>query len=343
MEEKSSIWCGIDVSKDKITVALDLSPELPVRKMPVRTFRRTLDGLGDMMDWCILNKANDIHIHMEATGVYSRELLMWFQLHYPAVPVSCGNPRTIKHFIDSQHLGNKTDELDAMAIARMGSVQKPEATPLPPPEYMQLRELVHSRDDLVVKMRALEVSRNAMLKADSVSAKSFQTVVKVMEKQIKKIEKAISDLVARTPEISRSVKLMCSMPGIGVVSACTILAELGPFSPDYTRSQFSGFTGLQPVLRQSGTSVNSSHVSKNGSPLLRKVLYLCSVHTVSKVPWLKDWHERLVTKGKKPLTARCACMRKMLLILRSMVLNNTEFDENHEVAKTKTKKSDKAS
>jgi len=343
MEEKSRIWCGIDVSKDKIAAALDLSPELPVRRMPVKTFRRTLDGLTDMMDWCTLHKVGGIHVFMEATGVYSRELLMWFQLHYPAVPVSVGNPRAIKHFIDSQHLGNKTDELDAMAIARMGTVQKPEATPLPSPEYMQLRELVRSRDDLVVKTRALEVSRNAMLDLNSVSAKSFHTVVQVMEKQIKIMEKTILDLVARTPEIRKSVELMCTMPGIGVLSACTILAELGPFSPDCTRSQFSGFTGLQPVQRQSGTSVNSSHISKNGSPLLRKVLYLCSVQAVSKIASLEALHDRLVKKGKKPLTARCACMRKMLLILRSMVLNNTEFDENHEVAKTMTKKSDKAS
>ena len=343
MDEKNRIWCGIDVSKDKITVALDLSPELPVRKMPVKTFMRTLDGLKDMMDWCNLHKADDIHVHMEATGVYSRDLLMWFQLHYPAVPVSVGNPRTIKHFIDSQHLGNKTDELDAMAIARMGTVQKPEATPPPPAEYMQLRELVRSRDELVVKTRALEVSRDAMLDAGSVSAKSFHTVVKVMEKQIKIIEKAISDLVARIPEIRKCVELMCTMPGIGLISACTILSELGPFSADYTRSQFSGFTGLQPVQRQSGTSVNSSHISKNGSPLLRKVLYLCSVYAVSKIASLEALHDRLVKKGKKPLTARCACMRKMLLILRSMVLNNTEFDENHEVAKKMTKKSDKAS
>ena len=343
MDEKNRIWCGIDVSKDKITAALDLSPELPVRKMPVKTFRRTLDGLLDMMDWCRLHKADDIHVHMEATGVYSRELLMWFQLHYPAVPVSAGNPRSIKHFIDSEHLGNKTDELDAKAIARMGTVQRPEATPLPAPEYLQLRELIRSRDDLVVKMRALEVSRKAMLDLDSVSAKSLHTVIKAMEKAIKKIEDAIRDLTARIPEIKRSVDLMCGMPGLGELSACTILAELGPFSPDHTRSEFSGYTGLQPAQRQSGTSVNSSHISKNGSPLLRKVLYLCSIHAVEKISTLQRQYSRLLKKGKKPLTARCACMRKMLLILRSMVLNNTKFDENHEVAKKITKKSDKAS
>ena len=343
MEEKNKVWCGIDVSKDKITVALDLAPELPARKMPVKTFCRTIDGLRDMMDWCTLHKADCIHVFMEATGIYSRELLTWFQWHYPTVPVSVGNPRAIKHFIDSQHLGNKTDELDAMAIARMGTVQKPEPTPLPPPEYMQLQELIRSRNELVVRARALKVSHDAMQDFNSISANAFHTVVKVMEQQIKTIEKAISDLVARISEIRKCVDLMCTMPGINLISACTILSEIGPFSRDYTRNQFSGFTGLQPVQKKSGTSVNASHLSKNGSPLLRKILYLSSLHAVSKVASLRAMHDRLVKKGKTPLTARCACMRKMLLILRSMVLNNTEFDENHEVAKITTKKSDKAS
>ena len=343
MEEKNRVWCGIDVSKDTITAALDLSPELPVRKMPVRTFMRTLDGLQDMMDWCRLHKADAIHVHMEATGIYSRDLLMWFQLHYPTVPVSVGNPRSIKHFIDSEHLGNKTDELDAMAIARMGTVQRPEATPPSPPEYLQLRELIRSRDDLVVKMRALEVSRKAMQDLDSVSAKFFQTVIKTMQKAIGAIEDAILDLRSRVPEIKKSVELMCSMPGIGILASCTILAELGPFSPDHTRSEFSGYTGLQPAQRQSGTSVNSSHLSKNGSPLLRKILYLCSIHSVGKVPSLQAQYSRLLMKGKKPLTARCACMRKMLLILRSMVLNNMKFDANYMGAQKKEGNGEKAS
>ena len=343
MDEKSRIWCGIDVSKNDMAVALDLSPSLAIRKLPVKKFRRTLDGLHDMLAWCEANKAHDIHVLMEATGVYSRELQQWLQLHFPAIPVTVANPRIVKHFIESQHLGNKTDELDAMAIARMGSVQKPEATPLPAPEYLQLQELIRSRNDLVVKKESLEVSRAAMQDENSIASKAMLTVIKVMEKSIAEISQAIFDLKARIPEIRKNVDLMCTMPGIGTISACTILAELGPFSPDYARNEFSGYTGLQPVQRQSGTSVKGSHLSKNGSPLLRKVLYLCSMHAVAKIPALHSLHARLLAKGKKPLTARCACMRRMLLILRSMVLNNTEFRADYVSAREMTKKSDKAS
>lgn len=330
MKENQEIWCGIDISKNDMTVALDIDRDLPVRKLPLKTFKRTVEGIHDMLDWCAAQNAgpDGLRVFMESTGVYSREILQWFQNHFPRIPVAVGNPRHVKHFIESEHLGNKTDALDALAIARMGTIQKPPATPLPPVEYLQLQELVRSRDDLVTKMRALEVSRKAMPDAGSVSSQCFRHVVKVMAAELKKMDTAILDLAERMPEIKTAVRRMCTMPGIGLVSAVTILSELGPFSPEHSRDSFSARTGLQPVKRQSGTSVNSSRISRNGSALLRKVLYLCSIHAVRKVPSLGSMYSRLVGRGKKPLSARCACMRKMLLILRSMVLNQRDFEEN---------------
>lgn len=338
MDVKKDIWCGIDVSKKDMAVALDIDRDLPVRRLPRAKFRRTLDGLRDMVDWCATQGAGvgTLHVFMESTGVYSRDLLQWFQNHFPEIPVSLGNPKHVKHFIDSEHLGNKTDELDAMAIARMGTVQKPRCTPLPPPEYLQMQELIRVRDDMKTKMRALEATLDTMRDEGGVASESLQLAIRAMAGAVKKMEEAIYDLVARMPEIKAVVARMSTMPGVKTISACTILSELGMFSPEFTRTGFSGFTGLQPVLRQSGTSVNSSRIGKNGSPLLRKVVYLCSIHAVEKIPSLKSFHARLIARGKKPLAARCACMRKMLLILRSMVLNKTDFKENFETSEKKT-------
>ena len=331
MNEERKFWCGIDISKDDMTAALDMDGALPVRKLPVRSFKRTLDGLQDMLEWCASQNAalSNLAVFMESTGVYSMEVLQWLRNRFPAIHVSVGNPRHVKHFIEGEHLGNKTDAMDARAIARMGTVQRPCATPPPPPEYLQLQALVRARNDLLTKMRSLEVSMDAMLDKTSVAYSAFGKTTKVMDREIAKIETAIDDLVDRMPEIGRTVELMCTMPGIGRIAAVTIISELGPFSSDFPRSSFSAYTGLQPVRRQSGTSVNSTHLGKNGSPLLRKVLYMCSVHAVKKIPSLASFHSRLVAKGKSPISARCACMRKMLLILRSMVLNKREFQENY--------------
>ena len=330
MEENQKIWCGLDISKNDMSAALDIDRDLPVRKLPLKSFRRSLEGIRDMLDWCAEQhvETTALRVFMESTGIYSRDVLRWFQNNFPSIPVSVGNPRHVKHFIESEHLGNKTDALDALAIARMGTIQKPAPASLPPPEYLQLQELVRTRDELVTKTKSLEVSLKAMPDGGSVAARSLQHVVKVMAAELKKMDASILDLTERMPDIRAAVRRMCTMPGIGLISAVTILSELGPFSAEYSKTSFSAYTGLQPVKRQSGSSVNSSRIGKNGSPLLRKVLYLCSIHAVQKIPAMESMYSRLLARGKKPLSARCACMRKMLLILRSMVLNQRDFEEN---------------
>ena len=91
--------------------------------------------------------------------------------------------------------------------------------------------------------------------------------------------------------------------------------------------ELSALSGLAPRIIESGSSVHSSYLSRRSSGRLRQILYLDSVPGVPKIPVLQEFHQRLIGKGKKKMTARCACMRKMLLILRSMVVHNTPFND----------------
>ena len=94
----------------------------------------------------------------------------------------------------------------------------------------------------------------------------------------------------------------------------------------YSAKELSALSGLAPRIIESGSSVHSSYLSRRSSGRLRQILYLDSVPGVPKIPVLQEFHQRLIGKGKKKMTARCACMRKMLLILRSMVVHNTPFN-----------------
>ena len=201
MDEKNEMWCGIDISKDDMAAALDVDRNRPVRQLPCKKFPRTPDGVRDLLDWCARLGARAPRFLMESTGIYSRDVLLWFHARHPGVHVTVANPRHVKHFIESEHLGNKTDKLDAMAIARMGTVQKPAATPPPPPEYLQLQELVRSRDQLVTTLRSLEVSLRAMADPASVPAESLRAVIKTMGAELKKLHAALLDHVARMPRI----------------------------------------------------------------------------------------------------------------------------------------------
>ena len=128
-------------------------------------------------------------------------------------------------------------------------------------------------------------------------------------------------------ELLTEVHIMTTMPGVSFISAYSILAEIGSLK-QYSAKELSAISGLAPRIKQSGSSVDHSFMSRRSSGRLRQILYLDSVPGLPKIPFLQDFYQRLIAKGKTKMTVRCACMRKMLLMLRSMVVHNTPFDEN---------------
>ena len=122
-------------------------------------------------------------------------------------------------------------------------------------------------------------------------------------------------------ELLSEVHIMTTMPGVSFISAYSILAEIGSLK-QYSAKELSSLSGLAPRIIESGSSVHSSYLGRRSSGRLRQILYLDSLRGLPKIPALQEVHQRLVVKGKKKMTARCACMRKMLLVLRSMVVHS---------------------
>ena len=146
--------------------------------------------------------------------------------------------------------------------------------------------------------------------------------------EISELEREIKHIVIEHEDIHFEVRILTSMPGVSFVSACAILAELGSLK-QYDSRQISAVSGLAPRRMSSGSSLNKSFMGRNGSKRLRQILYLDSIYAVAKVPLLSSMYDRLIAKGKSKMTARCACMRKLLIILRAMVVNNKPYEENY--------------
>jgi len=123
-----------------------------------------------------------------------------------------------------------------------------------------------------------------------------------------------------------------------MLSAAIIYGELGPLS-GYTRKELSAMSGICPVIRQSGTSLHKGGISKRGSADLRRILYLDSRQTIIRSKAMKEFHERMLSKPESStMTARTACMRKLLLVLRGIVVSGKDFDPNHVSKKPNFKK-----
>ena len=133
-------------------------------------------------------------------------------------------------------------------------------------------------------------------------------------------------LVKKISWAEKQAKLMQSIPGVGLVTAVAMTAEFGDLKR-YTRKGISSATGLSPRLFESGTSVKSSKISKRGPSRIRQLLFLNSTKAVEKVPYLRIMYDRLVSRGKTKMQARCACMRTLMQIIRSVVVNERPYEE----------------
>ena len=327
--EKTCIWAGFDVGKASFSAALDTPAEdsrVKLATLPCRDFKRTPEGVEQFFRWVTKTAASDydIRIVMETTGCYSQHLTGWINQLHPEVGVTIENARNIHAFIQSLNLPHKTDKLDAQAIARFGTERQPKPTNRPSQMILTLRELSRERTALI-KARVDLQNRRDTLTSPIVRKINGQTLA-TLTLQIEKIDKEIKACVVQDEELLAEVHIMTTMPGVNFVSAYSILAEVGSLK-QYSARELSSLSGLAPRIIESGSSVHSSYLSRRSSGRLRQILYLDSVPGVPKIPVLQEFHQRLIAKGKKKMTARCACMRKMLLMLRSMVVHKTPFDE----------------
>ena len=327
-EKKKMIWVGFDVGKETFSASLDQVTEngkAKITSLPCRDFKRTPEGLAKFFQWADgIISGMDLHIVMETTGCYSQQLTDWINLSHPEVKVTIENARNIHAFIESLNLPHKTDKLDAQAIARFGTERQPHPTKRPSKTILTIRELSRERTALIKNRVDLQNRRDTI--TSSVVRKINAQTIATLPMQIEKIEQEIEACIVEDEEILTEIHIMTTMPGVKFVSAYSILAEIGSLK-QYSIKELSAISGLAPRIRQSGSSVHSSFMSRRSSGRLRQILYLDSLPGVPKIPVLQDFQQRLLAKGKTKMTVRCACMRKMLLMLRSMVVHNRAFDE----------------
>lgn len=330
MAEKSqTIWIGLDVGKKDFHAAIDLAIDgrLELGKLPARCFQRTESGAGALLKWAAgLAPASELRIVMETTGCYSIQLEKWLRQLNPAVSVSIQNGRQVSDFIKSLNLPHKTDQSDAQAIARFGTERTPAPVKPMSLHWEELRELERERSALVKVRNALTNRAESLEK--SFTRKINGRAIAALTTQIDALEKEIMRCVKSHDDMYSEAKIMVTAPGVSFTSAAGFLAEFGSLK-QYRSRQLSALSGLVPRNSTSGTSVHKSHLSRRGSKRARQLLYMDSMQAVNKIPHLNALYQRLISQGKKPMTARCACMRKLLLILRAMVEQGKPYDEKY--------------
>lgn len=259
-------------------------------------------------------------IVVEATGRYEQALVC--DLTAAGHAVSVVNPRQVRDYAKALGLLAKTDRIDAFVIARFAQHVQPRPRAETQQKQGELDQLVTRRRQLV-EHRTAEANRRSLGAAKEVQ-RSIQRVIDTINKDLKRIDREIIKLVESNDDWNDRYQLLKSVPGVGEVTAATLIAEL-PELGKLNRQEIAALVGVAPMNHDSGQFRGQRHI-RGGRAALRATLYMATLVATKHNPTLKAFYLRLKDHGKTAKVALTACMRKLLVILNTMVKNNTPWE-----------------
>lgn len=135
------------------------------------------------------------------------------------------------------------------------------------------------------------------------------------------------DIIGGDDELSSKYAKLTSVKGIGKKSAINVLGELSVLPDGMDGRQWTAHAGLDPRRSESGSSVRKpDRIGKGGNRRLRKALFMPALVAVRSEARVKGFYEKLVSRGKRRLSAVVAVMRKLLVAIWGMFKNGEEFD-----------------
>ena len=304
---------GIDVSKASLDVSF-------LGKS--KSFRNDHAGHKELASWL---KKPELVV-MEATGSYHFELACF--LHDQGFKVAVVNPARPHHYAKSLGKRIKTDKVDARVLAEFGKNHELTLFAPPPDEARLLIRLVRMRSDLV-SMRSQAKNRLHDPGVLPFELTKLAEQVAFFSEQIEEIEKNIRELIKATEALKKACTDLRTIPGIGEITAWTLLSELPDVSQFASAKKIGAYAGLCPSSRESGSSLKGSgRLCKQGNATLRKSLYMSAIAASRLSNPFGEFYNKLVAKGKKKMTAIIAVMHKLLRVAYGVLKTGMKYDPN---------------
>lgn len=294
---------GVDISKAHLDV-------FRLEDGAAHRFDNSAAGFRALTKW--LNTVPVARVVFEPTGPYHKAFEAALGRVFPLVKV---NPLQARRFAEAHGTRAKTDAVDAQMLARMGAAFNLEAKAPLSEGSIVLRDLHVARAGMIKDRTRL---RNRAHTQDiAILKRQTKARLAQVERQIAELDTEISRLIAATQTTARGRDILCSMPGIGSVTAAalmTVFPEIGTLE----RKQVASLAGLAPITRQSGQWQGKAFI-KGGRKPLRDALYMPALVAMRFNPDLKAKYEALRATGKSAKVAIVAVMRKLIEMANALV------------------------
>jgi transposase len=309
---QDAVFVGIDVSKARLDVYVYPGGE---------SFSVGNDIAGVKQLGMRLVKLSPRGIGLEASGGYER--IAAKGLSSRGLPVYIVDPAQVRAFARAFRRRAKTDEIDAMMIARCVAATIDVLRPFAPdPSVQRLSALVSYRCRLITEKAALLGYRDKVDDRLVLGMVARQLAALVLK--IATLDKAIAACMAEHPRFAAQASLMRSAPGVGPVLAATLIAQL-PELGQLDRRRIASLVGVAPHARQSGQTDKGGKCS-GGRKHVRNVLYMAALSAVAaKKSPLSPFYNRLRQSGMAFKPAIVAVMRKLITIVNAMVRDQATF------------------
>jgi transposase len=314
MAQNDLVVVGIDVAKDKVDAC--------IRSLSLRqTWPSTAEGRRKLIAW--LRRHQVGKAVMEASGGYERD---WAKaLRAAGIEVRIVDPKRVRNFARSAGRLAKNDTIDAEMIAWFAETFAEAPSRAYDAAREQLVAIVNARQAL------LEIQTGLQNRCEHAAPEPVQKtqarLLKTIALEITQLEAAIVALIKATPALEQLAEIIESVPGIGRITSAGLIAAM-PELGQVNNKVAAALLGAAPYDDDSGRRRGERHI-KGGRRKIRNLFYMACLGAATRHnPVLKAFYRRLIANGKKPKVALVACMRKLIVILNTMIARRQKWEAN---------------
>jgi transposase len=328
---------GVDFGSEQMDVKLAAQYGDGTRKILFsRRFENKERGFKNLEGWLqekCRQKDAEIRISCEATGVYHERCCYFLDGsgYYITVEV----PSRVKSYKKSLGFNSKNDNIDAVALAYMGLERNLRKWEPVNSFYYELRMLTRYHQS-VQEMHTSACNQlhaqQAGMRISKLVVKQLKASIKLYEKQLTELEKAIEEKLVSEPEVKSKIdKITEDLKGVAMMTVAVVLAETNGFSWFTNRRQVVKYAGYDVIENQSGKRTGKTKISKRGNAHIRRALYFPAINLVTyKVKPFASKYERIFERTRIKMKGYTALQKDLLLMLFTLWKNDQKFDPDYQ-------------